>query len=79
MTKTKATKKRNAPKTTAEPAREVAPTSLAVGGRIVVKVLKGDQSWNNGTFSWDMPTQNADGTWTPGEIESRNGSLSNNE
>ena len=71
MTKTKnaaktqrTTKATAAPKT--ESVREVAPASLAVDGRIVVKVLKGNRSWNNGTFSWDLPTQNADGTWTPG-------------
>ncbi len=53
----RSTKKRAAPATQL-------PTATS---RTAVKVLKGGASWHGGEHAWSLPTQQPDGTWTPGD------------
>ena len=37
-----------------------------VAPKTSIKVLRGGESWHGGDHKWSLPTQAADGTWTPG-------------
>ncbi len=41
--------------------------TMTFAPQTAVKTLKGGRSWHGGTYAWPLPTQGADGQWTPGE------------
>ena len=46
---------------------EIRDGKVAFGENEALKALINGASWNGGSHRWSLPTQAADGSWTPGE------------
>ena len=46
--------------------KTAAPPVIESPKHTAIKVLKGGASWHGGAHDWSLPTQETDGSWTPG-------------